>query len=67
MIRAGVSDGKLYILKIQVGDKRWFKGVDKEANGTANSFTIVSGRAQQRDSSSGGVWQMGWATRGHAA
>ncbi|KAG2430628.1 hypothetical protein HXX76_010146 [Chlamydomonas incerta] len=35
------SDNKLYIIKIQVGDKRWFKGVDKEAKGTFNSFTVV--------------------------
>ncbi|PNH04088.1 Oxygen-evolving enhancer protein 2, chloroplastic [Tetrabaena socialis] len=35
------SDSKLYILKVQVGDKRWFKGVDKEAKGVWNSFTVA--------------------------
>lgn len=38
---ATVSGGKLWICKIQVGDKRWFKGVDKEAMGTFNSFTVA--------------------------
>jgi hypothetical protein len=41
VITAGVSKGTLYVLKIQVGDKRWFKGVDKDAFGCANSFTIA--------------------------
>jgi hypothetical protein len=42
LIAASVgSDNKLYILKIQVGDKRWFKGVEKDAKGTFNSFTVV--------------------------
>eukprot|EP01024_Parvocaulis_polyphysoides_P043647 TRINITY_DN4001_c0_g2_i2.p1 TRINITY_DN4001_c0_g2~~TRINITY_DN4001_c0_g2_i2.p1 ORF type:complete len:272 (-),score=44.03 TRINITY_DN4001_c0_g2_i2:151-900(-) len=35
------SDGKLYILKIQVGDKRWFKGAKKEALGAADSFIVA--------------------------
>merc|ERR1712078_646656 len=33
LIKAVVSNGNLFILKIQVGDKRWFKGVNKEAVG----------------------------------
>jgi hypothetical protein len=41
VITAGVSGGKLWILKVQVGDKRWFKGVDKEALGTSDSFTLA--------------------------
>ncbi|GFR48080.1 hypothetical protein Agub_g9918 [Astrephomene gubernaculifera] len=42
LITAAVgSDNQLYILKVQVGDKRWFKGVKKEAMGTFNSFTVV--------------------------
>merc|ERR1711988_2044431 len=40
LISATVSGGILYILKIQVGDKRWFKGVKKEAEGAFNSFLI---------------------------
>jgi hypothetical protein len=30
LFKATVSNGKLYILKVQAGDKRWFKGTDKE-------------------------------------
>ena len=41
LITAAVSGGVLYILKIQVGDKRWFKGVDRDAKGTWNSFTVA--------------------------
>merc|ERR1712050_523923 len=40
LISATVSGGNLWILKIQVGDKRWFKGVKKEAEGAFNSFLI---------------------------
>lgn len=41
LITAGVAGGKLWILKVQVGDKRWFKGVDKEAFGASDSFTLA--------------------------
>jgi hypothetical protein len=41
VITAGVAGGKLWILKVQVGDKRWFKGVDKEAIGASDSFTLA--------------------------
>ena len=41
LIKAGVADGKLYLLKVQCGDKRWFKGVNKEAIGAKDSFTIA--------------------------
>merc|ERR1711977_785472 len=41
LISATVSGGILYILKIQVGDKRWFKGVRKEAEGVFNSFIVA--------------------------
>jgi len=41
LITAGVKNGQLYILFIQVGDKRWFKGVDKEAIGWRDSFTLA--------------------------
>jgi photosystem II oxygen-evolving enhancer protein 2 len=36
-----VSDGKLYLLKAQAGDKRWFKGTKKFVEGVANSFSVV--------------------------
>ena len=29
LIKATVSNGNLYLLKVQAGDKRWFKGEDK--------------------------------------
>merc|ERR1711972_408965 len=41
LISATVSNNILYILKVQVGDKRWFKGAKKEAEGTLNSFVVV--------------------------
>jgi len=41
IISAGVAGGKLWILKVQVGDKRWFKGTDKDAMGAADSFTLA--------------------------
>ena len=40
LIKATVSDGKLWILKIQIGDKRWIFGKDKEAMLVFNSFTV---------------------------
>jgi len=41
LISATVGQGKLWILKVQVGDKRWFKGINKEALGSINSFTVA--------------------------
>merc|ERR1712023_301814 len=41
LISATVTGNTLYILKIQVGDKRWFKGVKKEAEGVFNSFIVA--------------------------
>lgn len=41
LISATVSNKFLYILKVQVGDKRWFKGARKEAEGSFNSFTVI--------------------------
>merc|ERR1712144_115884 len=41
LISATVSNNTLYILKVQVGDKRWFKGVRKEAEGAFNSFLVA--------------------------
>merc|ERR1711990_1416922 len=39
LITATVSSSSLFILKVQAGDKRWFKGVKKEAEGVFNSFS----------------------------
>merc|ERR1711988_1096442 len=41
LISATVANNKLYIIKVQVGDKRWFKGVRKEAEGSINSFIVA--------------------------
>lgn len=41
LISAAVNNGSLYILKIQVGDKRWFKGSEKFARGAWNSFKVA--------------------------
>merc|ERR1711977_220435 len=41
LISATVSNNTLYILKVQVGDKRWFKGVRKDAEGVFNSFIVA--------------------------
>eukprot|EP00897_Mesotaenium_endlicherianum_P007380 jgi/Mesen1/6670/ME000342S05759 len=41
LITGTVEDGKLYILKIQAGDKRWFKGAKRLAEGTDKSFQVV--------------------------
>lgn len=41
LLAASVGSGNLYIMKIQVGDKRWFKGVDKFAKGAFNSFVVA--------------------------
>ncbi|KAI8474828.1 MAG: hypothetical protein J3K34DRAFT_517910 [Monoraphidium minutum] len=39
LISATVSGGKLWICRIQIGDKRWIKGASKDATGSLNSFT----------------------------
>ncbi|TQD75009.1 hypothetical protein C1H46_039449 [Malus baccata] len=41
LITATVKDGKLYILKAQAGDKRWFKGARKFVENTATSFSVA--------------------------
>ena len=33
LISAAVGNGNLYILKVQIGDKRWFKGANAGAKG----------------------------------
>merc|ERR1719387_1532891 len=41
LISATVSGNNLFILKVQIGDKRWFKGAKKEAEGALNSFVVA--------------------------
>merc|ERR1712139_423516 len=41
LISATVTGDTLYILKIQIGDKRWFKGARREAEGALNSFIVA--------------------------
>jgi len=40
LFKAVESGGDLWILKIQIGDKRWFRGQKSEAKGIFNSFTV---------------------------
>ena len=41
LISATVSDGTLYIMKLQSGDKRWFKGQERDLKQSWNSFTVA--------------------------
>jgi hypothetical protein len=41
LISAAVSNNKLYVLRVQAGDKRWFKGAQKDAVGMSNSFSVA--------------------------
>jgi hypothetical protein len=42
LVKATVgSDGKLYLIKCQVGDMRWFKGAKKEAVTALDSFIVA--------------------------
>lgn len=41
LIAATVADGKLYLLKVQAGDKRWARGERRNAETTWNSFTVA--------------------------
>ena len=41
LFAASVSNGKLFILKAQCGDKRWFKGIKKDVLGLVESFTVA--------------------------
>jgi hypothetical protein len=41
LIRATVSGGNLWLIKVQNGDKRWFKGAKTEALGAADSFVVA--------------------------
>jgi len=41
LIKAVVSNGNLYVFKVQAGDKRWFKGAEKECRESFTSFQVV--------------------------
>mmetsp|Transcript_30056 Transcript_30056/g.75284 ORF Transcript_30056/g.75284 Transcript_30056/m.75284 type:complete len:260 (+) Transcript_30056:80-859(+) len=41
LISATVSDGTLYTMKLQSGDKRWFKGQERDLKQTWSSFTVA--------------------------
>mmetsp|Transcript_15147 Transcript_15147/g.20903 ORF Transcript_15147/g.20903 Transcript_15147/m.20903 type:complete len:260 (-) Transcript_15147:83-862(-) len=41
LISGTVSNGKLYLYKMQIGDKRWFKGLDRPATASWRSFTVA--------------------------
>jgi len=41
LIKATVANGNLYVFKVQAGDKRWFKGAEKECREALESFTVV--------------------------
>eukprot|EP00850_Spirogloea_muscicola_P022398 SM000291S10876 [mRNA] locus=s291:36185:37362:- [translate_table: standard] len=41
LVTATVSNGNLYILKIQAGDKRWFKGTERFVRDAVSSFQVA--------------------------
>jgi len=41
LIQSAVSNGAVYTVHIQSGDKRWFKGQDKECKGSLDSFQVA--------------------------
>jgi len=41
LIAATISDGTLYTLKLQSGDKRWFKGQERDLKQVWNSFSVA--------------------------
>uniref|UniRef100_A0A7S4MHW1 PsbP C-terminal domain-containing protein n=1 Tax=Vannella robusta TaxID=1487602 RepID=A0A7S4MHW1_9EUKA len=41
LISAVVSGGKEYVLKVQVGDKRWFKGLERPSKEVIQSFIVA--------------------------
>ena len=41
LISAAVGNGNLYILKVQIGDKRWFKGANAGAKGMPQLCPVV--------------------------
>ena len=41
LIATTVSDGSLYAIKCQSGDKRWFKGTERDMKAAWNSFSVA--------------------------
>lgn len=41
LISATVDKGDLWICKVQIGDKRWFKGASKQGQAVYNTFTVA--------------------------
>jgi len=41
LLTAAVGNGNLYVCKVQIGDKRWFKGAEKFGKGTLSSFVVA--------------------------
>lgn len=41
LFSAAVSNGKLYVLKVQSGDKRWFKGQEGQVRKVRDTFSIA--------------------------
>ena len=41
LIAATVNGGELWICKVQIGDKRWFKGANKSGRSVFDSFTVA--------------------------
>mmetsp|Transcript_155 Transcript_155/g.1190 ORF Transcript_155/g.1190 Transcript_155/m.1190 type:complete len:258 (-) Transcript_155:1397-2170(-) len=41
LFSATVSNGKLYVLKVQSGDKRWFKGQEGQVRKVRDTFTVA--------------------------
>jgi hypothetical protein len=41
LIKTTVADGQLYAIKCQSGDKRWFKGTERDMKAAWNSFAVA--------------------------
>eukprot|EP00850_Spirogloea_muscicola_P024380 SM000717S21384 [mRNA] locus=s717:1197:2170:- [translate_table: standard] len=41
LITATIKDGKLWIMRTQAGDKRWFKGAKRFVEGADSSFSVA--------------------------
>lgn len=41
LIVATVGGGDLWVCKVQIGDKRWFKGANKFGKSIQNTFTVA--------------------------
>ncbi|KAL3680376.1 hypothetical protein R1sor_023332 [Riccia sorocarpa] len=41
LINVTIDGGKLYVMKTQAGDERWFKGARKFMEGSVNSFQVA--------------------------